>query len=99
MKYKVRLPISILFILTLSLSLNRCASAEEQPEEPIKLSETGFSTADPASLGLTESDFPRIKELSKGVYSYEQLRGAGVGSLRWQGDTTKECDDLWSPEQ
>lgn len=82
MKSKIRLPISILIILGLSLSLNHCASTEERSEETANFSTTSLRTADPASRGLSESDFPRIKELSKDVYSYEQLRGAGVGSFR-----------------
>ncbi|MDH3271466.1 MAG: MBL fold metallo-hydrolase [Gemmatimonadota bacterium] len=34
-------------------------------------------TADPFARGYSESDFPRVKELAPGVYSYEQLRSAG----------------------
>jgi len=40
------------------------------PEAPVR-------TADPFRRGLTEADFPRVKELTPGVYSYEQLRSAG----------------------
>jgi glyoxylase-like metal-dependent hydrolase (beta-lactamase superfamily II) len=34
-------------------------------------------TGDPATRGLSESDFPRTQELAPGIYSYEQLRSAG----------------------
>jgi len=34
-------------------------------------------TADPVARGLSESDFPRVRQLAAGVYSYEQLRSAG----------------------
>jgi len=34
-------------------------------------------TANPAARGLTDADFPRVKRLADGVYSYEQLRSAG----------------------
>jgi cyclase len=34
-------------------------------------------TADPFARGLGHEDFPRVKELAEGVYSYEQLRSAG----------------------
>jgi glyoxylase-like metal-dependent hydrolase (beta-lactamase superfamily II) len=34
-------------------------------------------TANPAARGLTEADFPRVRRLADGVYSYEQLRSAG----------------------
>ena len=34
-------------------------------------------TADPFVRGYTEADFPRVKELAPGVYSYEALRSAG----------------------
>ena len=36
-----------------------------------------FRTADPYARGYTDDDFPRVKELAPGVYSYEQLRSAG----------------------
>lgn len=34
-------------------------------------------TADPYARGYTDADFPRVRELADGVYSYEQLRSAG----------------------
>ena len=41
--------------------------------------ETGelVRTADPFARGYTEEDFPRLRELADGVYSYEALRSAG----------------------
>jgi len=41
------------------------------------LAEDVIRTADPYARGYTDEDFPRIKELATGVYSYEQLRSAG----------------------
>jgi cyclase len=38
---------------------------------------TVLRTADPYKRGLTDADFPRVKRLADGVYSYEQLRSAG----------------------
>ena len=34
-------------------------------------------TADPTLRGLSEADFPRVRDLGPGVYSYEALRSAG----------------------
>ena len=34
-------------------------------------------TGNPYERGLTDEDFPRVKELAENVYSYEQLRSAG----------------------
>ena len=34
-------------------------------------------TGDPIKRGFTEADFPRVKQLATGVYSYEALRSAG----------------------
>ncbi len=34
-------------------------------------------TADPYARGYTDDDFPRVKELAPGVFTYEQLRSAG----------------------
>ncbi len=39
--------------------------------------EAPLRTADPFQRGLTEADFPRVRELAPGVYSYAQLRSAG----------------------
>jgi glyoxylase-like metal-dependent hydrolase (beta-lactamase superfamily II) len=35
-------------------------------------------TGDPYKRGYTDADFPRVKTLADGVYSYEQLRSAGT---------------------
>ena len=40
------------------------------------LTEDVIRTANPYTRGYTDGDFPRIKELATGVYSYEQLRSA-----------------------
>ncbi len=41
------------------------------------LTEDVIRTANPYTRGYTDGDFPRIKELATGEYSYEQLRSAG----------------------
>lgn len=46
--------------------------AAEGPE-----AQEALRTADPFARGLSHEDFPRVKELADGVYSYEQLRSAG----------------------
>lgn len=46
------------------------ASAQPPATAPVR-------TADPYARGLTDADFPRVKQLADGVYSYEQLRSAG----------------------
>jgi glyoxylase-like metal-dependent hydrolase (beta-lactamase superfamily II) len=38
-------------------------------------------TGDPAKRGLTAKDFPRAKQLTPGVYSYEALRGGDPGAF------------------
>ena len=38
-------------------------------------------TGDPAKRGLSQSDFPRAKQLAPGVYSYEALRGGDPGGF------------------
>src|SRR5262245_21568521 len=35
-------------------------------------------TGDPSKRGYTDADFPRVKKLADGAYSYEQLRSAGT---------------------
>lgn len=52
---------------------------EGESSDAAGVAETGayVPTADPFARGYTESDFPRLKELAEGVYSYEQLRSAG----------------------
>ena len=45
--------------------------AEAPPQDEL------IRTADPYARGYADADFPRIKELADGVYSYEQLRAAG----------------------
>ena len=47
-------------------------SASELPPLPDVL-----RTGDPGARGYTDADFPRVRALADGVYSYEQLRSAG----------------------
>ena len=35
-------------------------------------------TGNPYARGYTDADFPRVRQLAEGVYSYEQLRSAGA---------------------
>ena len=44
---------------------------------PFGYGQSVVRTADPAKRGLKDTDFPRIKKLADGVYSYEQLRASG----------------------
>ena len=53
----------------LVLSLSACGS-------PVPADQL-IRTADPYARGYTDDDFPRIRELASGVFSYEQLRSAG----------------------
>lgn len=46
------------------------SAAPADPAERIR-------TADPYARGYTDDDFPRLRQLADGVYSYEQLRSAG----------------------
>jgi glyoxylase-like metal-dependent hydrolase (beta-lactamase superfamily II) len=39
-----------------------------------------MNTGDPAKRGLTERDFPRARQLTAGVYSYEALRAGDPGA-------------------
>jgi len=50
--------------------------AQDDAAQPIPTDEL-VRTADPYARGYTDEDFPRIRELAEGVYSYEQLRAAG----------------------
>lgn len=61
--------------LALLLSSSACA-APDVPEGP-PAADLVPRTADPATRGFTEEDFPRMQELAPGVYSYEALRSAG----------------------
>src|SRR5262249_3178082 len=44
------------------------------PQSPASIVRTG----DPYKRGYTDADFPRVKKLAEGAYSYEQLRSAGT---------------------
>ena len=68
----------IVVLFNISL-LAACASAEAPVAEgPVEAASTRVvQTADPVARNLSETDFPRIKELAADVYSYEQLRGVG----------------------
>ena len=41
-----------------------------------------IKTANPAARGLKQSDFPRLKTLAPGVYSYEDLRPSDPGKFK-----------------
>ena len=72
---------NLLTIPLLSGALLACGGPPPESESPAPesepVSEGPVRTADPFRRGLTEADFPRIRELAPGVYSYEQLRAAG----------------------
>ena len=62
-------------------------------------------TADPYARGYTDDDFPRVRELAPGVYSYEQLRSAGderfttVSMFVVTDDGVLVADGQGSPEE
>jgi cyclase len=43
---------------------------------------TQVQTADPTLRGLTQSDFPRLKQLEPNVYAYEELRPSDPGKFK-----------------
>ena len=61
--------------LAVAAGLAGCGAPATEPAVPEPAGPV--RTADPFARGLTEADFPRVKELAPGVYSYEQLRAAG----------------------
>ncbi len=64
--------------LLVMLVATGCAAPEPAPEPtPEPATPEVIRTADPIARGLSLDDFPRIKELGDGVYSYEELRGRG----------------------
>ena len=63
--------------LAVAAGLAGCGAPAPEPEPQASAAEEPVRTADPFARGLTEADFPRVKELAPDVYSYEQLRAAG----------------------
>ena len=63
-------------LLVVLLASSGCA-APDLPEGP-PAADLIPRTADPATRGYTEANFPRMQELAPGVYSYEALRSAGA---------------------
>jgi glyoxylase-like metal-dependent hydrolase (beta-lactamase superfamily II) len=68
-------------LLLLALTSSACGGPSQEeaiPDSPDPaVVEDVIRTANPYARGYTDEDFPRIKELATGVYSYEQLRSAG----------------------
>jgi glyoxylase-like metal-dependent hydrolase (beta-lactamase superfamily II) len=69
-------------ITGLAVTLSACVpgaddSGAEQAAVAAPQQAEAIRTADPYARGYTDADFPRIKEIAEGVYSYEQLRSAG----------------------
>ena len=48
----------------------------------VALAEEPVQTADPILRGLTQSDFPRLKQLAPNVYAYEELRPSDPGKFK-----------------
>ena len=75
--------VSVVSLTGLAVTLLACGppspTPEEDPERASGVTEQAeaIRTADPYARGHTDADFPRVKELAEGVYSYEQLRSAG----------------------
>lgn len=60
------------------LGLAACAGPEsDDASESSSLDPSVAATADPFARGLDHGDFPRVREVAPGVYTYEQLRSAG----------------------
>jgi glyoxylase-like metal-dependent hydrolase (beta-lactamase superfamily II) len=64
-------------LLLLLLPGLACAPRAVPPVAALAGAGESVRTADPYKRGLTDADFPRVRELARGVYSYEQLRSAG----------------------
>lgn len=94
---------SLAALLVVSLTSLGCA-APEAPEGPPP-GDLIPRTADPATRGYTEADFPRMQELAPGVYSYEALRSAGeerfttVSLVVVTGEGVLVADGQGSPEE
>jgi len=58
-------------LLTLGAAVSCTPAPDTTPAADV------IRTADPQARGYTDDDFPRVRELAPGVYSYEQLRSAG----------------------
>lgn len=67
--------------IALLLALTACGAPEAGNDQAVETSEIPpdqrIRTGDPYARGYTDDDFPRVRELASGVYSYEQLRSAG----------------------
>ncbi len=63
--------------LVVAAGLAGCGAPAPEPGPQAPAAEEPVRTADPFARGLTEADFPRVKQLAPDVYSYEQLRAAG----------------------
>jgi glyoxylase-like metal-dependent hydrolase (beta-lactamase superfamily II) len=74
----------LLVLLACLASLGSCspggqglAPVVSSAEEAVRTDSEAIRTADPYARGYTDEDFPRVKELAPGVFTYEQLRSAG----------------------
>lgn len=72
----MRCTVPALPCLLVALLVSSGCAAPDVPEGP-RAADLIPRTADPATRGFTEGDFPRMQELAPGVYSYEALRSAG----------------------
>ena len=63
-------------VLGVAVACSPPITPEPEPE-PESYAAPIVRTGDPEKRGYTDDDFPRVKELAEGVYSYEQLRSAG----------------------
>jgi len=78
-------PLLVLLACLPSLVFLGACSPEEKGDAAIASSAgeaagtdaAAIRTSDPYARGYTDEDFPRVKELAPGVFSYEQLRSAG----------------------
>ncbi len=68
---------SIPTALLLVLAAGACKGPPSQQAAEAPTADAIVRTADPYKRGFTDADFPRVKQIADGVYTYEQLRPAG----------------------
>lgn len=76
---------TLLLLVACLVFLGACSKGGEGPGpvaspagESAAADAEAIRTADPYARGYTDADFPRVKELAPGVFTYEQLRSAGA---------------------
>jgi glyoxylase-like metal-dependent hydrolase (beta-lactamase superfamily II) len=63
-------------MMVLAAACGRTSATPEAGSRPDS-SRALVRTGNPYERGLTDADFPRVQQIARGVYTYEQLRSAG----------------------